>query len=81
MLNELQERLKEQYYSVDFDNSITDYVLDSAYNTEFGARPLKRFIQDQIETYIASRIVEGNLSTKKAYLMKFENQKLELIEK
>lgn len=81
MLNELQERLKEQYYSVDFDNSITDYVLDSAYNTEFGARPLKRFIQDQIETYIASRIVEDNLSTKKAYLMKFENQKLELIEK
>lgn len=81
MLNELQERLKEQYYSVDFDESITDYVLDSAYNTEFGARPLKRFIQDQIETYIASRIVEGNLSTKEAYLMKFENQKLELIEK
>lgn len=81
MLNELQERLKEQYYSVDFDESITDYVLDSAYNTEFGARPLKRFIQDQIETYIASRIVEGNLSTKKAYLMKLENQKLELIEK
>lgn len=81
MLDELKDRLKEQYYSIDFDGSITYYVLNSAYSNEFGARPLKRFIQDQIETYIASRIVEGNLSTKKAYLMKMENKEISLIEK
>lgn len=81
MLDELKDRLKEQYYSVDFDESITDYVLNSAYSNEFGARPLKRFIQDQIETYIASRIVEGNLSTKKAYLMKMDNKEISLAEK
>ena len=73
MLDELSSRLKEQYYSVSFDESIVKYVLDSAFDAQFGARPLKRFIQDQIETYLASKIVEGNLSTKKSYKLSYKS--------
>ncbi len=73
MLDELSSRLKEQYYSVSFDESIVKYVLDSAFDAQFGARPLKRFIQDQIETYLASKIVEGNLSTKKSYKLSYRD--------
>ena len=78
MLDELSSRLKEQYYSVSFDESIVKYVLDSAFDTQFGARPLKRFIQDQIETYLASKIVEGNLSTKQSYLLSYKDGSLVL---
>ncbi len=76
MLDELSSRLKEQYYSVSFDESIVKYVLDSAFDAQFGARPLKRFIQDQIETYLASKIVEGNLSTKKSYKLSYKDGSL-----
>ena len=69
MLAELQNRLKEQYVSVSFSQKVEDYVLDRAYSQEFGARPLKRFIQDKIETYLASQIVAGTLDTEAKYIL------------
>ena len=76
MLEDLGNRLKEQFVSVEFDPSIDDYVIDSAYSNEFGARPLKRFIQDKIETYLAEKIISGELSTEKKYVLSYSNQKL-----
>ncbi len=74
MLSELGKRLAERYYVVDFDESIVDYVLETAYSPKFGARPLKRFISDKIETYLATKIVEGNLSTEKKYILSFDKK-------
>ncbi len=78
MLLELENRLKEQYVSVEFDPKIEDYVLKSAYSPEFGARPLKRFIQDKIETYLASKIVEGSLDTESKYHLSISGDELVL---
>ncbi len=78
MLADLGNRLKEQFVSVEFDPSIDDYVIDSAYSNEFGARPLKRFIQDKIETYLAEKIISGELSTEKKYVLSYSGQKLSL---
>ena len=78
MLLELENRLKEQYVSVEFDPKIEDYVLKNAYSPEFGARPLKRFIQDKIETYLASKIVEGSLDTESKYHLSINGDELVL---
>ncbi len=78
MLLELENRLKEQYVSVEFDPKIEDYVLKNAYSPEFGARPLKRFIQDKIETYLASKIVEGSLDTESKYHLSISGDELVL---
>ena len=69
MLNELSERLKNQYISVNFSEKCIEKILEEAYSPEFGARPLKRYIQDNIETMLAGKIVSGELSTKKAYCL------------
>ena len=74
MLKELQARLTEQYYSVSFTPALEHYVLDSAYSGEFGARPLKRFIQDQVETALATAIIDGTLSTKEKYLVDYDGK-------
>ncbi|MCI5543505.1 MAG: AAA family ATPase, partial [Mollicutes bacterium] len=42
MLNDLKGRLENEYYVVDFTDSLKEYILDQAYNKEFGARPIKR---------------------------------------
>ena len=76
MLKELSERLKDQYYSVSFTDKLKHYVLDSAYSSEFGARPLKRFIQDEVETALATAIIDGRLSTKEKYLVDYSSGKI-----
>ena len=74
MLGELRHRLEGRYYEVDFDESLVDYILDSAYTPKYGARPLKRFISDKIETFLATKIVEGSLSTEKAYCLSYDGK-------
>ena len=76
LLNTLNERLKENYYSFEFSNKVKQYIIDSAYSPTFGARPLKRFIQNNIETLIAKEIIQGNISTKYKYLLDYIDDKL-----
>ncbi len=76
MLNELEKRLQEQYVSVSFTPKVEDYVLHNAYSAEFGARPLKRFIQDKIETFLANKIVAGSLDTESKYTLDLDGEEL-----
>lgn len=61
MLRELSQRLEEQYFRIRFEPQVTDYIIDSAYNEEFGARPIKRFIQDKVETFLAEKIIREEI--------------------
>lgn len=75
MLNDLKSRLLNQYYLVDFTNNVKDYVLESAYSSEFGARPLKRFIQHNIETLVAKMIIDEEISPSRKYIVDYnENE-------
>ena len=67
MLRELSKRLEEQYISVAFTTKLKDWVIERAFNELFGARPIKRFIQDKIETFLAEKIIRGELSTESKY--------------
>ena len=80
MLSELQKRLQEQYFTVSFTKALEHYILDSAYSPEFGARPLKRFIQDKVETVLATAIIDGSMSTKKAYVVDWRDGRISIDE-
>ncbi len=69
MLRELSARLEERYYSVTFAPEVIDDILEESYSPEFGARPIKRFIQDKIETFLAEKIIRGEISTKAKYVL------------
>ena len=81
MLSELGKRLEGQYYSVSFSDRLRQHIIDSAYSPEYGARPLKRFIQDEVETELATAIIEGRLSTKRSYLVDFDGSRITIAEK
>ena len=72
MLNNLNDRLKESYYSFEFSQSLKDWVLDSSYSPTFGARPIKRFIQNKVETVIANKIISQEVDTEHKYLVDYE---------
>lgn len=69
MLRELSKRLEEMYYSVEFSDVLKHWVLEQAYSPTYGARPIKRFIQDKVETAIANAIIKGEIDTKLKYIV------------
>ena len=73
MLNQLTNRLKENYYLLDFSQSLKQYIIDSSYDEEFGARPIKRFIQNNIETFVADAILRNTLKTDKKYTLDYKD--------
>lgn len=75
MLNDLKNRLLNEYYVVDFTDKVKDYVLENAYSPEFGARPLKRFIQHNIETILARQIIDQSIKTGKKYIVDYDEEK------
>ena len=76
MLNILNQRLKESYYSFEFSDALKKYILDSAYSPTYGARPIKRFIQNEIETRIATKIIAQEINTKDKYLVDYEDNQI-----
>ena len=76
MLNELNNRLKENYYSFEFSDALKDYILENSFSLQFGARPIKRFIQNNVETLIAKEIVQGNLNTESKYKVDYKDNKI-----
>ncbi len=79
MLNILNDRLKENYYSFEFTDALKKYILDSAYSYEYGARPIKRFIQSEIETVIARKIIDGSIDTKHKFKVDYIDNKVVVI--
>jgi len=57
----LKERLTEKNYNITFDNSVTKYVVEEGYDDKFGARPIKRAIQNDIEDFISENILKGEI--------------------
>ena len=61
LLKRLQDRLAEKQLSLKVTTNAQDYIIKNGYDEAFGARPLKRFIQDTIETEVAKTILADDL--------------------
>ncbi|MCD7890869.1 MAG: ATP-dependent chaperone ClpB [Ruminococcus sp.] len=73
MLNDLQKRLDDKHIKINVSDSAKEYIVDCGYDPNFGARPLKRFIQRSVETLVAKRIIECNLSAGDTIDITYEN--------
>ena len=60
-LNDLRRRMDEgKHLKLDVTTAAKDFIIDSAYDSVYGARPIKRFIQSRVETLIAKAIIRGD---------------------
>ncbi|HEY8444829.1 MAG TPA: AAA family ATPase [Bacilli bacterium] len=78
MLNQVHARLEKEGYDIEFSDRLKEYVLEESYSHEFGARPLRRFIEKNIETMLAMSILRGELQLNYKYLLTYENKNLKL---
>lgn len=69
LLDELMTSMKKQGVNASYTDEVVEFVLAKAYAPDYGARPLKRFIQKSIETFIAEQLVQGDIITKVPYMI------------
>jgi ATP-dependent Clp protease ATP-binding subunit ClpB len=60
-VNRLRPRLAERHITLHLTDSARDVLADLGYDPQFGARPLKRVIQREVENRIARAILEGTV--------------------
>ena len=59
-LQDLRNRMEEgKHLKLEVTTAAKDFIIDSAYDSVYGARPIKRFIQSRVETLIAKAIIKG----------------------
>ncbi len=76
-LNRLRERLKEKGIDIEINNDVLLFITELGYNPIYGARPLKRVIQKELENEIAKYILKGKY--KEGSTIKIENKESKLI--
>lgn len=78
MLGELAERMKQQQLSLKVDDSVIEYIVEAGTDPIFGARPLKRFIQREIETKIARELIKGDIKPNATLHLGVEDSQLRI---
>lgn len=58
-LNKLSERLKDSHITLSLDKKATDFLVEKGYDSQLGARPMRRVIQDYIEDPLADLVLAG----------------------
>ena len=58
MLESLKKRLAEKQLGLEVTDSAKEFIVSQGYDVNFGARPLRRFIQQKLETLAARMIIE-----------------------
>ena len=76
VIDELNVRLKEKELKVELTDKAKDFVIESGYDPVYGARPLKRFIQKNVETLAAKTILEGDISLGETLVFDVKDDKL-----
>ena len=82
LLKGLIGRLEEQEITMIVSDDVVNWIVEEGYDINFGARPLKRTIQDEIETMVSRAIVGDQIRKKDKFeIIVNENNELEIVKK
>ena len=76
MLGELKKRLADKEVGFAITDAAKDYVIDNGFDPNYGARPLKRFIQRKIETLIARKLIADDVAPGSTLTVDYDGEKL-----
>ncbi len=61
VLDEINKKLKDQFIKVEYTEAALDFIVKEAYDPSYGARPLRRFVQKDIETNLSKMILSNQV--------------------
>jgi len=80
-LNKLVNRLLEKNYKISFDKTVVNRIFELNSEEEYGARPIKRIIQNLCEDFLSEEILKGNIKENSTTSIKFKDETLILSKK
>ena len=75
-IDKLLKRVSEKKYNFTYEQDLVDYISKVGFDETFGARPIKRAIQDKIEDLISEKILMMEIEENKDYALKVENDEV-----
>lgn len=79
LLQELQKEVSQKHIQFTYTPAVTKYIVDIGYHKKFGARPLRRAIQNNIEDLLALSYIKGTLKENKEYKLDVVDQKIQIV--
>ena len=74
-VNEIRKRLKDLNIDLEITPAAKEYILDHSYDVEYGARPVKRYLQTNVETKLGRLIIEGKVGAKDTAILELDENK------
>lgn len=78
LLEDLVKRLQEQEVELIYSDAVLDWIVKEGTDPDFGARPLKRFIQRHVETAVAKEVIKGELKEGQKLSLTMKDGKLDV---
>jgi len=79
-IGKLVNRLANLGYNITFDETVTDFISKVGFDDVYGARPLKRAIQEKIEDFISDEVLKGTIEDGKSYKISLKEDEVLLEE-
>ena len=76
LITDLSKKLNKKRLFLEITDSAKDHVIDAAYDPMYGARPLKKYLQSNIETLIARKIISEDIEPETTITVDIENGRL-----
>ncbi len=80
-LNRLVARLVDMKYKITYDETLVDYISKIGYDASYGARPMKRAIQDKVEDFLSEEVLTGRMIEGKTYNILVDNEEVKIVKK
>ena len=80
LIDDLKKRLSTKGIGLKIDAKAKDYLIEKGYDAKNGARPLRREIEDEVESLLSEKIISGELSKGDIPTLKLVKDKLQLVE-
>ena len=77
-VEEIQEKLEDRDIKVKFKEEAKEYILDHSYSIQFGARPVKRFLQKEFETMVGRKLIKGDIADGDHIVVDVKDGKLDI---
>lgn len=78
MLDRFEKTLSERGITLDITPKALDYIVNKGYDIEYGARPLRRVIEQNIEDNIAEGLISGKIRENSAVRVDIENGEIKI---
>lgn len=75
-LEKIRRRLEDRKINLEIDGTAKEYIINNSYSPIYGARPIKRFIQKNIETNLGRKLISGEILDKQTIIIKADQNGL-----